>query len=407
MAKIAMVLARSPGAPMTGRKAVIRTAIGALAAHGHEVDLIVLARRDAAFRHHGKVLWLGTPGKPRVLFNAARALLGGTDSLNEALFRSGRLLSSLRPLRGAYDFAVADTIRCAPYASALGVPWHLDMDDLFSARYEKFAAQAGELSAELVLGYYRDSAPGLAAVLPRGLMSRLLRIEAARIRQRELYWARQATTVSLVSPDEARRFAEDAGRPVHALPMSVTLGESRWQAREAAAAPVFVGALDYKPNLDSLAYYQREVFPALKAAGGTPVLHHIGNAPPPLRRLFSAQVVRFEGYVADLAARLRAAAFFVAPIVSGTGIKTKVLEAMAAGVPVVTTPEGVSGLQVEHRRHCFVCERPGEFPLAVRALADRELATELSENARRYVAENFSPEVLRRKWSAVVSELAR
>lgn len=407
MAKIAMVLARSPGAPMTGRKTVIRTSIEALAAQGHEVDLIVLAPRDAAFRHDGKVLWLGMPGKARVLLNAARALLGGQDSLNEALFRSGRLLSSVRPLRGAYDFAVADTIRCAPYASALGVPWHLDMDDLFSARYEKFAAQAGELSAELVLGYYRDSAPRLAAAVPRGLMSRLLRIEAARIRQRERYWARQATTVSLVSPDEARRFAEDAGRPVHSLPMSVSLSESRWSPREGAAAPVFVGGLDYKPNLDALAYYQREVFPALKAAAAAPVLHHIGNAPTSLRRFFSDQVVRFEGYVADLAARLRNAAFFVAPIVSGTGIKTKVLEAMAAGVPVITTPQGVSGLQVEHRRHCFVCERPAEFPLAVRALADGGFAAQLSENGRRYVAENFSPAVLQRKWSAVMTELAR
>src|SRR5688572_17339606 len=132
MAKIAMVLARSPGAPMTGRKAVIRTAIAALAAEGHEVDLIILAKPDPAFRHGGKVMWLGTPGKPRVLLNAARALLGGQRSLNEALFRSGRLLASLRPLRRAYDFAIADTIRVAPYASALGVPWHLDMDDLFS-----------------------------------------------------------------------------------------------------------------------------------------------------------------------------------------------------------------------------------------------------------------------------------
>ena len=407
MAKIAMVLARSPGAPLTGRKTVIRSAIAALSAQGHEVELIVLARRDAAFRHDGRVLWLGMPGKGRVLLNAARALLGGSDSLNEALFRSGRLLSSLRPLRGTYDFAVADTIRCAPYASALGVPWHLDMDDLFSARYERFAAQAGELSAELVLGYYRDSAPRLAAALPRGLMSRLLRIEAARIRQRELYWARQATSVSLVSPDEASRFAEDAGRPVHTLPMSVSLSESRWAPGEAAAPPVFVGALDYKPNLDALAYYQREVFPALKAAAAAPVLHHIGNAPPSLRRLFSEQVVRFEGYVADLAARLRGAAFFVAPIVSGTGIKTKVLEAMASGVPVITTPQGISGLQVEHRRHCFICQRPAEFPLAVRALAEGGLAAELSENGRRYVAENFSPEVLRRKWSAVVTELGR
>jgi glycosyltransferase involved in cell wall biosynthesis len=113
-------------------------------------------------------------------------------------------------------------------------------------------------------------------------------------------------------------------------------------------------------------------------------------------------VVRFEGYVADLASRLCEAAFFVAPIVSGTGIKTKVLEAMAAGVPVVTTPQGVSGLEVEHRRHCFVCERPADFPTAIRALADPALCAELGANARRYVEQNFSPEVLRRRWAGVL-----
>jgi glycosyltransferase involved in cell wall biosynthesis len=118
-------------------------------------------------------------------------------------------------------------------------------------------------------------------------------------------------------------------------------------------------------------------------------------------------VVRFEGYVTDLAARLREAACFVAPIVSGTGIKTKVLEAMAAGVPVVTTPEGVAGLQVAHGRDCLVCRGPAEFAAAFRALADPGLAAHLGQNARRYVEDNFSLAVLRRRWCAVLEELAR
>jgi glycosyltransferase involved in cell wall biosynthesis len=309
-------------------------------------------------------------------------------------------------LRGAYDLAIADTIRVAPYAAALGVPWHLDMDDLFSARYERFA-QAGDVSADLVLGYYRENAPGLASLVPAGLMKGLLRREAVRIKRRELYWARQATSVSLVSPDEAERFARELGRPVLNLPMAVSAAPTLWTPRDASGQPVFVGPLDYKPNLDALAYYQREVFPAIRAASRPALLHHVGNAPQRLRRLFSEQVVRFEGYVADLWARLGQAAFFVAPIVSGTGIKTKVLEAMSAGVPVLTTPEGVSGLQVEHGRHCFVCARPADFPRAMQALADTSLAAHLGANARRYVEANFSPEVIRRRWAGVVRELAR
>jgi glycosyltransferase involved in cell wall biosynthesis len=401
-----MFLARSPGAPLTGRKTVIRSTIDALAAEGHEVDLIVLAKPDPAFRHPGRVLWLGTPAKSRLLLNLAALLVGAPHSLNEALFRSTSLLARTRALGGAYDLAIADTIRAAPYAAALGVPWHLDMDDLFSARYERFAA-AGPLSAELVLGYYREAAPGLASRMPAHIVRRLLRVEARRIRRRELYWARRATTVSLVSPEEAERFARDAGRPVHSLPMSIDITRFHWAPRQAPAQPVFVGPLDYKPNLDALAYYQREIFPALKSAQAAPLLHHIGAAPERLRRLFNEQVVRFEGYVADLGARLVQAACFLAPIVTGTGIRTKVLEAMAAGLPVITTRDGVSGLQVEDRTHCLICERPADFAAAIRALAEPGIAACLSANARRYVQENFAPPVLRRRWGAVLAELSR
>lgn len=406
MPKVAMVLTRSPAPPMTGRKAVIRSTIAALAAEGHQVDLIIVAGPDPGLRHDGRVTWLGAPRKADVLLNAARAVFGGS-SLNEALFQSRSLIGALRPFYRAYDFAIADTIRVAPYAAALGVPWHLDMDDLFSARYERFAAAAGDVCADVVLGYYRDSAPGLARAIPAVLMRHVLLAEATRIRQRELYWARQANTVSLVSPDEAERFSRELGRPVLSLPMSVGAPAACWQPRPEAGVPVFVGPLDYKPNLDALEYYQHEVFPALQQAAAPSLLHHVGHAPERLRRLFDEQVVRFEGYVADLAERLARAACFVAPIVSGTGIKTKVLEAMATGVPVLATAEAVAGLQVKHGRECLVCERAGDFALAMRALADPGFAAQLGRHARRYVQDNFSLDVLRRRWSGVVAELAR
>lgn len=185
MAKIAMFLARSPGPPMTGRKAVIRTAIASLSAEGHKVDLFILARRDCALEHDGTVCWLGTAPKGRMMCNAAWSVLGRRQSLNEALFGSKRLLVLARGLGRTYDFAIADTIRAACYASALGVPWHLDLDDLFSARYEKYLERPGELSADLVLGYYRQSVPRVAWAVPRMLLKRLLSSEAACLRRRE------------------------------------------------------------------------------------------------------------------------------------------------------------------------------------------------------------------------------
>lgn len=402
-----MFLARSPGPPLTGRKAVINTAIAALGQEEHDVDLFILANRCAG-EHRENAFWLGTVPGPRLLFNATVALLGGSCSLNEALFRSRRVLSFARRLRHAYDFAIADTIRAAPYAAELGVPWHLDLDDLFSTRYERYLERPEQLSVDLVLGYRRDSVPRAASALPAGILKRILKGEAARLRRRELYWAGRASTVSLVSPDEARAFARRASRHVHSLPMSVEVPARRWTPAQATGAtPVFLGGLDYKPNLDALLYYQAEIFDRISPRSGKrATLHHIGNSPAGLRAGFRPEAVRFEGYVADLTGRLAEAAFFVAPIVSGTGIKTKVLEAMAVGLPVLATRQALSGLKVEHRKHCFICERPADFAEGIQYVSDAHVAGTMGLEARKYVEANFSMEELRRRWREVIGRLA-
>jgi glycosyltransferase involved in cell wall biosynthesis len=213
--------------------------------------------------------------------------------------------------------------------------------------------------------------------------------------------------VSLVSPEEAESFAPLACRPVHSLPMSVAIPDEPWRAARACAGMgLFMGGLDYKPNLDALVYYQQSVFPAIQGTPGvTPTLVHIGNAPAELRRKLRPEAVRCEGYVPDVAGRLRNAAFFVAPVRSGTGIKTKVLEAMAIGLPLIATPHAVAGLSVEHGRHCLICERPAQFAEAMLYLRTPEAAEAMGAHARRYVEANFSVQALQGRWKRVLQDL--
>jgi glycosyltransferase involved in cell wall biosynthesis len=251
--------------------------------------------------------------------------------------------------------------------------------------------------------------PGVASAVPKALLRRLLRKEAARLRRREVYWARKATTVSLVSPEEAESFARTASRPVRSLPMSVHIPARRWTpGRAVGGRGVFLGGLDYKPNLDALLYYQHNIFPLLTAVSGvTPTLSHIGNSPADVRKKFLPEVVSFEGYVTDVFSRLSDAAFFVAPIVSGTGIKSKVLEAMATGLPMLATRHAVAGLKIEHKKHCFICGQPAEFADGIRYLSDPHLAEMMGLEARKYVQANFSSELLRLRWSGVIHDLER
>jgi len=92
-----------------------------------------------------------------------------------------------------------------------------------------------------------------------------------------------------------------------------------------------------------------------------PQLSVIGACPEPLKAALAHPTIRFLGYVSDINEELRKYQVFFAPIVSGSGIKTKVLEAMACGLPVIALPDAVSGISAEHMRHCLVARGPEEF----------------------------------------------
>jgi glycosyltransferase involved in cell wall biosynthesis len=96
------------------------------------------------------------------------------------------------------------------------------------------------------------------------------------------------------------------------------------------------------------------------------------------------------GRVDDVPATLAAAATIVVPLRVGGGTRLKILEALAAARPVVTTTIGAEGLPVEHGRHLLVADAPDEFARAVLAvLADAGLASRLGEDGRRLAREQF------------------
>jgi glycosyltransferase involved in cell wall biosynthesis len=295
-------------------------------------------------------------------------------------------------------------IRTAHYAAATGLPWILDLDDLLSERYRAYAADP--TAREALLGYYGRDLPGPVRRLAQALAGLALNRERRLLERRERDWARRADAVTLVSAAEAARLERRAGRPVAAMPMSVDIPAAAPGDPAARGRVVFVGGLDYQPNLDAVRYYRRAVRPALERIGADVVLDVVGDASPALRDELAGEGIEFLGYVDDVMATLRGYRAFVAPLVSGTGIKTKVLEAMAAGLVVVTTPEGIIGLDVRHGEHCLLARSPEEMATHLRDVFERpEDMEDIGQRARRYVAANFSHEVLKRRWAALLEQV--
>lgn len=161
---------------------------------------------------------------------------------------------------------------------------------------------------------------------------------------------------------------------------------------------VFLGNLGYAPNVDAVEHYVNEVLPLLQAQIGDARFDVIGPGADDALRQQLAGKARFLGYVDDLAQALAQRDVFVAPLRYGAGTKLKVLEAMAHGIPVVTSSIGAEGLCVEHGRHALIADTPAVFARSVARLhADPAFARRLADAAYEHVVSRFSWEVIRRQ----------
>ena len=165
---------------------------------------------------------------------------------------------------------------------------------------------------------------------------------------------------------------------------------------------VFVGSMDYHANVDAVTHFAREVWPRLRERLPGLVFSIVGRAPAPEVRALAAQPgVEVTGTVADVRPYYRDALAAVIPLRVGGGSRLKILEAMAAGVPVVSTRLGAEGIDARDGVDIILAESADEFCDAVARLAE-------GDDARReLVAAGRALVRARYDWSSVGASLLK
>ncbi|HVU74000.1 MAG TPA: glycosyltransferase family 4 protein [Mycobacteriales bacterium] len=393
---------------MTGRKTVLATAADSLEANGFAVDVVVLAREAPEPQWQGRpVTHVPLPGLPRVAVSAVGALARRRSSLNESLFVSGRTRRAVAAVAAGEPPAVvvADSLRTLALAEATGAPVLVHLDDLLS---ERFAARADGSASGDVLGFFGQQLPRAVARPASVLARRLLRTEARLVRAREDHAARDSAIVATTSQQDADTLARRSGRTVHALPMAVRADAAPADPAQAPATSfAFLGYLDYAPNIAALRWWRDAVRPALERLGGGDVtLTAIGHGAPEVMEELARAGIQVTGYVEDLAAELKRHRGFVAPVTDGMGVKTKVLDALAVGLPVVGTTPGLAGVGAEPGREVLVADDPEAFARAVLRLRDDPaLAAALGGAGHALVRRVWSPEASAERWAKALGDL--
>jgi glycosyltransferase involved in cell wall biosynthesis len=237
-----------------------------------------------------------------------------------------------------------------------------------------------------------------------GLRRPLLRAEARHTRRFEAEEFARFGRVVVVS-EQDRTALEELNPDLRISVIPNGVDTTFFSDDQAAVIPnriVFTGHMGYPPNIVAAEFLARQLLPKVRVTHPEAHLVVVGRDPHPrVRRLASLDAVEVTGEVADIRPWLGSASVYTCPMLSGTGIKNKLLEAMASGRPCVATPLALQGLDVTPGKQVLVGETAQELGAHISALLDDEVAAQkLGDAARDYV-------VARHSWGAVAQAYER
>lgn len=403
---VAVVSAVAPYPADAGKKVVLAGLLDYLveSVGADSVHYVLVARPDSAVEMPVAVHHLDRPTvREQVASLAWRTVATRRHTIQESMLHAPRVRAELRATLediGA-DVEIFDTVRMAQYAAEIeprpGSTRIVYLDDLFSVRYARMLELLRTQPHLAIdpLGEFRSVVPGALAKLvdSRTVQRLLLDYERRRMVRRETQAAREFATSLLVSPAEVPVLAERAGvTTVDTMPPLVDVAPIR---RGYQGRPVFVllGLLSLPHNHDAAMSFLTTCMPDLVRTLPDAQVQIVGRGARPELVEAAARFphhVSLEGFVPDLDALLSQAAALLAPLRFGSGIKIKVLEALARGLPVLSTPVGAEGIRPGPEGGVVVEPHLERFPERMVELTDLAHNETLSANARRHHASTYS-----------------
>jgi glycosyltransferase involved in cell wall biosynthesis len=170
---------------------------------------------------------------------------------------------------------------------------------------------------------------------------------------------------------------------------------------------VFVGAMDWEPNVDAAEYFCKEIWPGVQARVPNAEFRIVGRNPGGKVQRLACKAVEVTGRVPSVIDHLREAAVVVVPLRIGGGTRLKIYEAMAMGKAVVSTAVGAEGLDVHHGQNILLCDTPDTFTESVATLLQDAEGRQRLGRAAAELAANYRWPVIGAKFAQILQEVIR
>ena len=290
------------------------------------------------------------------------------------------------------EVIIVDMVRLAPYYDAiinLNCKKILNMDDLLSERYQR---QINSNYKTSIAGQYSSNISNILMyfIKQNRVKNFILKLEQKLMYEAELKYAAIYDKVIFVSDKESGKLNEIFPNKSIDIPLGVNVDEfTNCKLKVQKENNIcFVGNMYVAANIDTLKYISTEVLPYVKSEY---TLYIIGKVSDQIKNDYANNKnIVFTGRVDNIYDVAKKCKLFLSPIIYGSGIKTKILEAMAMQLPVITNDIGAEGLAVENEKHLIIENNNRKIAnLVDYYLQNDSAALEMAVNGQKLVFEKY------------------
>ncbi len=337
-----------------------------LALHEGALDPDMIEQVQKVFRH---VIVFPYP-RLRYSLNAIRGLLQG-EALQVAYYKFAAVNSWLDQHLSEYDGIIVNHIRMSPYIENRVIPKWIDLHDAISFNYSEALTKS--------IGFWKL----------------IYQYEKSRVQNCERKATQQYQKAFIVSGRDKEFLVHQGCDPnkiiVAPVAVSNALLEKKYE-EDKTDTICFIGKMDTVANVDAACYFARDIFPLIRRERSNARFLIVGAAPTRrVRDLSALPGVEVTGWVEDPYAILGKSKVVVAPMRIGAGMQNKILEAMALGKTVVTTPIAADGIRAITGEHYLVAKNIDNYAETVVQLFDDEKKRQaVGEKARQWVQDHHT-----------------
>ncbi|MCU0430808.1 MAG: glycosyltransferase [Cytophagaceae bacterium] len=217
--------------------------------------------------------------------------------------------------------------------------------------------------------------------------------EASRLRKFEEKIAASFDGYSMISKSDTEGFSESLRETIQVIPNGVSdeFFITKYPSIEKRYDIIFTGNMAYHPNIQAAKFLVQEIVPVIEKKGMKVQVCIAGTNPSQEVLALKSENVEITGYVEDMKEYLERSRVFVAPLFSGSGLQNKLLEAMASGLPTVTTSLANKALKAKDKKEIIICNESVKFAEQIIFLLNHAPeAAEIARLGRLFVRENYN-----------------